>query len=117
MRLRIAEDQRAQIVDAVQLVGMVMGHQHAVQMRDARVDQLLAHVRRGVDQHRGLAMLRLPPHQDRAAPPPVLGLGLGSQAPQSPAPSGPPMRGTPPEEPEPRMVTSRCPLTPAAPPW
>ena len=42
--------QHAQIVNAVQLVGMIMGDQHAVQARDFRIQQLLAHVGRGVDQ-------------------------------------------------------------------
>ena len=75
------EHQRAQIVDAVKLVGMVVGDEDAVQMRGPRIDQLLAHVRRGVDQHRGFAMGRMPPHQDRAAPPPVLRLGRIAGAP------------------------------------
>ncbi len=75
------QHQGAQIVDAVQLVGMFMGDEDAVQMGGARSDQLLAHVRRGVDQHRGLALRRAPPHQDRAAPAPVLRFGRIADAP------------------------------------
>ncbi len=47
--------QRAQIVDAIGLVGMGMGHQHSVEAGHARGQQLLAHIGRGVDQKRRAA--------------------------------------------------------------
>ena len=97
------EGQRAQIVDAVGLVGMGMRHQHAVEWRHARGQQLLAHIGRGVDQHRGFAPRRTSSEQRRRR---FLGLA-GSQAPQSPLPSAPPSRGTPADEPQPRMVAWR----------
>ena len=63
------------------------------------VEQLLAQIRRGVDEHAGLAAgLAAALDQHRAAPAPVLRIG-GSQAPQPCA-----TRGTPPDEPQPRMV-------------
>ena len=39
-----------EIVDAVGLVGMLVGEEHRVDMIDLGVDQLLAQVGRGVDQ-------------------------------------------------------------------
>ena len=62
----------AQIIDAVGMVGMVMGEKHAVEPADAHVQQLLAEVRRAVDEHIGRALFAFPLHQHRAAPPPVL---------------------------------------------
>ena len=47
---------RAEIVDAVGLVGMLMGQEHRVEMVDVGVDQLLAQVGRGVDHDPGRAM-------------------------------------------------------------
>ena len=37
-------------IDAVGLVGMLVGQEHGVDMIDVGVDQLLAQVRRGIDQ-------------------------------------------------------------------
>ena len=62
----------AQIIDAVGMVGMVMGEEHAVEPPDAHVEQLLAEVRRGVDKHIGRPLFTFPLHEHRAAPPPVL---------------------------------------------
>ena len=39
------------IVDAVKMVGMRMGHDNRVEAADLGVEQLLAHIGRGVDQH------------------------------------------------------------------
>ena len=44
---------RAQIVDAVGLVGVLVGQEHGVEVIDIGVDQLLAQVGRGVDQDPG----------------------------------------------------------------
>src|SRR5882672_6504330 len=46
----MGDEQRAQVVDAVDVVGMFVGVEHAVEMIDGRVKQLLAQVRRGVHQ-------------------------------------------------------------------
>ena len=62
----------AQIIDAVGMIGMVMGVEHAVEPTDSDVEQLLAKVRRGVDQHIGRALAAFLLHQHRAAPPAVL---------------------------------------------
>ena len=89
----------AEIIDAVRVVGMVVGVEHAVEQADAGVEQLIAAVRRRVDQHVRRPLSALALHEQRAAPPPVLRIG-GSQAPQTL-----PMRGTPPDVPQPRIVT------------
>ena len=49
----MADEQRAQIVDAVDVVGVLMGEQHAVEPVDIGVEKLLAQVGRSVDQHAG----------------------------------------------------------------
>ncbi len=88
----------------MRLVGMVMGDQDPIQPADTRGQQLLAHVGRGVDQHAGLAICDSRAHQEEQRPRRFFGLA-GSQAPQKGwRPS--PRRGTPPEEPQPRMRTS-----------
>ena len=40
----------AEVVDAVGLVGVLMGEEHRVEMVDIGVDQLLAQIGRGIDQ-------------------------------------------------------------------
>jgi len=45
----------AEIVDAVGVVGVLVGEDHAVETRDFGVEQLLAQIRRSVHQHRGAA--------------------------------------------------------------
>ena len=54
----------AQIVEAVQLVGMVVRDEHGIERGDARVDELLAHVGRGVDKHGRRAAGRLALHEN-----------------------------------------------------
>ena len=49
----------AQIVDAMGVVGMLMGDQHAVEPIDLRLEQLLAQIRRAVDQNAGAAALNI----------------------------------------------------------
>ena len=84
------------------MIGMVVGEEHAVEPADPDVEQLLAKVRRGVDQHIG-----------RGPSPPSFCTSTeqrrrrffgfdGSHAPQML-----PTRGTPPDVPQPRMVSLR----------
>jgi hypothetical protein len=51
------EHDHAQIVDAMHMVGMVMGEDHRVQNADTGADQLLAHIGPGIDQHIGNSVL------------------------------------------------------------
>lgn len=62
----------AKIVESVKLVGMVMRDEHGIEMRDACVDQLLAHVGRRVDKHRCDAGVGFPLDKNGAAPSSVL---------------------------------------------
>ncbi len=62
----------AQIVDAVRMIGVVVGIEHAIDPTCARVKQLLAKVRRGIDQDRGLTARAVAFDQQRAAPAPIL---------------------------------------------
>ena len=71
----------AQIIDAVGVVGMVVGVEHAVEPADAGIEQLLAEIRRAVDQHIGRALGAFPLHENRAAPPPVLRICRIARAP------------------------------------
>ena len=106
----LGEEQAAQVVDAVGVVGMLMGIEHAVDPVDAGVEELLAQVRRGVDEDAGGA-LSLPPvavsscavrstriEQRRRR---FFGVFRVATAPAEPG------RGTPPEKPQPRMVTEK----------
>src|SRR5215471_11514382 len=61
----------AQLVDAVAVVGMVVGIEDGVEARDAGVEELQPQVRRGVDKDDGAALL----HQHGYAPPPVARIG------------------------------------------
>jgi len=54
----MGDEQRAQVVDAVDVVGMFVGVEDAVEMIDGSVEQLLAQVRRGIHQHLGPASVR-----------------------------------------------------------
>ena len=62
---------RAQIVDAMGVVGVLVRVQHAVEPIDLGIDELLAQIGRGVDQHAGAPVRAGPLDQERAAPPPV----------------------------------------------
>ncbi len=98
-RRRLRTNSGAQVVDAVGVVGVLVGHQHAVEPVDLGVEQLLAQVRRGVDQHPGAAVERLVGStSSEVRRRRFFGL-LGSQAPQPSA-----GRGTPIDDPQPRMV-------------
>ena len=70
----LAQEEGAQVVDAVRLVGVVVGVEHRVDALHARGRRLQPQVRRGVDQHRGLsarspAIRRTSREQRRAAVP------------------------------------------------
>ena len=54
----LVHEQRAQIVDAVGVVGVLVGDQHAVEPVDLGLEQLLAQIRRAVDQHARAVPLR-----------------------------------------------------------
>ncbi len=58
---------RAQIVDAMGLVGVLVGQKHRVDVVDMGVDQLLAQIGRGVDQDPRHAAIGSPLGQQRAA--------------------------------------------------
>ena len=90
-----------EIVDAVRVVGVRMGHQDAVEPLDAGLDQLLAQIGRRVDEDSGRAAGPEALEEHRAAAAAILGF-VGSHAPQ-PCPT----RGTPADEPQPRMVRRR----------
>jgi hypothetical protein len=47
----VLDEERAQVVDAVGMVGMGMGEEHGIEPVDLRVDELLAQIRRSIDQN------------------------------------------------------------------
>jgi hypothetical protein len=53
---------------------MFMGEEHPVEPIDLGLEELLAQVRRGIDQHAGDAGSLPPFHQERRPPPTVLGI-------------------------------------------
>src|SRR5215475_4241401 len=69
----------AQLVDAMAVVGMVVGIEDGVEARDASVEELLPQVRRRVDEDSRAALL----HQHGYAPPPVARIGWIAIAPVS----------------------------------
>ena len=70
------QDEAAQIVDAMDVVGMRMREEHAVEGADAGGERLLAKVRTGIDEHVGdAARGRNALRQQRAAQPPVPWIG------------------------------------------
>ena len=82
------------------LIGVLMGQKHRVEMVDMRVDQLLAQIGRGVDQRHALfrcSDVRSASSEQRRRR--FFGF-FGSQAPQPSA-----GRGTPAEDPQPRIVS------------
>jgi hypothetical protein len=99
----LLEEEGADVVDAVGLVGVVVGEEHRVQPATPFGHQrLAAEIRRGVDHHRGLGgPLPLAAGEQRTARAAVLRLGRIAGAPIA---VGPRRR---PEEPQPRMVSSR----------
>src|SRR5215831_947201 len=66
------EDEPAQIVDAMGVVGMFVRDQNAIEPVDIGVEELLAEIGRGIDQDpRASAFLVAALDQQRAAAPPV----------------------------------------------
>ena len=94
------EEQRAQIIDPVGMVGMLVGVEHAVEPLDFGIEKLLAQIRRSVDQdtRRTAAVRARRSTRSEVRRRRFFGL-FGSQSPQPSA-----GRGTPPEEPQPRIV-------------
>ena len=99
---RMAEAERPEIVDAVRVVGVRMGDQHAVEPLDAGVDQLLAQIGRGVDERQWSR--RSGPC---ARPAPSSGGGGCAGWPDRRRPSPARRAARRPEEPQPRMVRRR----------
>ena len=98
-QLALLQPVAAQIVDAVDVVGMRMRVDHRVDALDVRRQHLLAEIRAGVDDDAGDAAV-LATRSTIAAVRVRRFFGLfGSQLPQSPV-----MRGVPGDEPQPSMV-------------
>src|SRR4051812_49934938 len=70
--LAAVNEQAAQIVDTVAVVGMLMGIEHGVDPIDVSVEQLLAEIRRRVDQDASDASAGAALDQKRGAAPAVL---------------------------------------------
>ena len=95
----------ADLVDAGDVVGMRVRVEHGVDAGDAAGEKLGAQVRAGVHQQPG----PLPAfHHDAGAGAARCVARPGSQAPQSPAPSAPPISGTPAEPPVPSKVIAHA---------
>ncbi len=80
----LADPEGAQVVDAVGLVGVVVGVEHRVHAADAGRGGLLAELRRGVDHHGGLGGpvdVGAAAHQHRAAGAAVPRIGRVAHAP------------------------------------
>src|SRR6185437_10938681 len=71
----------AEIVDAVGLIGVLMGEEYRIDMIDLGVDQLLAQIGRGIDHDPGHAPVRRQLHQQRTAAAAVLRVGGVARAP------------------------------------
>jgi hypothetical protein len=56
-----------QIIDAMRMVGMVVGNERSIKMRNARPQKLLTQVRPSIDQQLGALML----YKDRNASPAI----------------------------------------------
>src|ERR1700722_2389935 len=63
----LVQHDRTQVIDAMGLVGMLMGQEHRVDVIDLGVDQLLAQVGRGVDHDPRHALIGGPLGEQRAA--------------------------------------------------
>jgi len=71
-RAALLDVERAQVVDAVGVVGVLVGVEHGIEVIDVGCQELLAQVRRSVDQHAGDSSGAAPFDQKRSAPAPVL---------------------------------------------
>ena len=77
----LLDEQRAQVVDAVGVVGMLVGIEHAVEPIDFGIEELLAQIGRGVDKDTGNAARAASLDQKRGAPAPVLRIVRVASAP------------------------------------
>ena len=68
----LVHEERTQIVDAVGVVGMLMRDQHAVEPIDLRVQELLAQIRRAVDQNARPAIGACTRSTNKSAAPPAV---------------------------------------------
>jgi len=68
------DEQAAQVVDAVGVVGVLVGIEHGVEPIDVSVEQLLAQIGRRIDQDAGDAGAGAALDQKRGAAPTVLGI-------------------------------------------
>ncbi len=73
--LALQQIDRPQVINAVGVVGMVVRVPDGIERRDIGGEQLVAEIRRGVDQDAGDALVRFLLHQHRAAPAAVLRIG------------------------------------------
>ena len=74
-------EETAQVVDAVGVVGVLVGEEHRVEAVDLGVKQLLAQIGRGIDQDAGDAAAVTPLDQQRGPPAAVLGIFRIADAP------------------------------------
>src|SRR5262249_58724405 len=79
--LAAVNEQAAQVVNAVGMVGMLMRIEHGVEPIDLGVKQLLAQIRRRIDQDTGNARAGAALDQKRGAAPAVLGIARIAVAP------------------------------------
>mmetsp|Transcript_6994 Transcript_6994/g.11294 ORF Transcript_6994/g.11294 Transcript_6994/m.11294 type:complete len:278 (+) Transcript_6994:98-931(+) len=107
------EDHHTQIIDPVNMVGVGMGIDHPVKPSDALIQQLVAQVRRGVDQDARFAARTCALHQKGTALPPVLGIARIAIPPMS-AQSRHPTRGAAAQDREGQRVSHGTTVYPAA---
>src|ERR1700678_2859591 len=70
----LMQHDRSEIVDAVGLVGMLMGQEHGVDVVNMGIDQLLAQIRRGIDHDPRYSAIRCLLGQQRATAAAVPGI-------------------------------------------
>src|SRR5262245_4111341 len=75
------DEERAQVVNAVGVVRVLVGEEHRVKPVHLGVEKLLAQIRRGIDQNTGDAGPIAPLHQQRRAPAAVSGVARIARAP------------------------------------
>ncbi len=75
------DDERAQIIDAMGVIGMIMREQHGIEMAHIRRKQLLAQIRRCVDQDARSALAGDALHKERAAATAILRVGRIARTP------------------------------------
>jgi hypothetical protein len=77
--LALVHHHRAEIVDAVGLVGVLMGQEHSIEMIDGGIDQLLAEIGRSIDHDPGRGVGSPALDQQRTAAAAIFGIvGIAS---------------------------------------